>query len=76
MRVKDLITRLGEYNPEARVIVHGYEGGFDDVTMISLLRIKLNVNPPDSGYFGVHDTADYEEKEDETAILLGREDRS
>jgi hypothetical protein len=42
MRVADLITLLQTFPPVARVIVAGYEGGFDDVTGAQLRPIIAN----------------------------------
>ena len=44
MTVRELIEVLGTYPPELRVVVNGYEQGFDDVVpeRISVTRIELD----------------------------------
>ena len=45
MTVQQLITLLGTYPPDLRVVVSGYESGFDDVESerVSVTRIELDV---------------------------------
>ncbi|WP_185219128.1 DUF2442 domain-containing protein [Paraburkholderia dinghuensis] len=45
LRVRDLINLLQAFPPDARVIVAGYEGGFDDVTGAELRPVII-----DGGY--------------------------
>lgn len=40
MTVSELITALQTYPPDARVVVLGYEEGYDDVTLVK--RLPLN----------------------------------
>lgn len=54
--VSDLIEWLQEYPPEMRVVVCGYEGGFNDINDVEEVNIAENVNC--SPYFGEHDYAD------------------
>ncbi|MYI81924.1 MAG: hypothetical protein F4056_00895 [Chloroflexi bacterium] len=44
MTVQELIELLAAYPPELRVVVNGYEDGFDDVAQerISITRIELD----------------------------------
>ena len=44
MNVRDLIELLGEYPAEMRVVVQGYEDGYDDVerSRIAQTQVKLN----------------------------------
>lgn len=68
MKVKELIQRLQEYNPERVVVVHGYEGGVDTCTSCKEVRVKFNINQ--EWYYGAHELV----KEDESpnkAILIG-----
>lgn len=44
MTVSDLIDLLKNCDPQQRVIVDGYEGGFDDVTDVSLQNILVEAN--------------------------------
>ena len=40
MNVSELITQLSELDPSMRVVVNGYETGFDAVTGIHLINVK------------------------------------
>lgn len=55
MKVKQLIEALQKCNPEHRVVVSGYEGGYCDATDPTNVRLALNVNDPDKWYYGPHD---------------------
>lgn len=75
MKIKDLIEILSQFNPETRVIVAGYEAGFNDITDIKLIQIKLNVNK--EWYYGAHEELNQSINQDSsnltefTAIYLG-----
>lgn len=70
MVVKELITKLEQLDPNLRVFVHGYEGGYHDSNNISPeVEMALNVN--DSWYFGDHDLVenlDREQLKDKTIV--------
>ena len=53
MKVKELIEKLQEFNPELMVVVSGYEGGVSEATQNELVTIALNVNT--KWYYGEHD---------------------
>jgi preprotein translocase subunit YajC len=53
MKVKELIEKLQEYDPELMVIRSGYEGGVAKVTHAEFVTIALNVNT--SWYYGEHE---------------------
>ena len=44
MTVKELMEHLGKYPDDLRVVVNGYEDGFDDLSpeRISVIKIQLN----------------------------------
>ena len=44
MTVKELVEHLGKYPDDLRVVVNGYEDGFDDVSpeRISVIKIQLD----------------------------------
>lgn len=56
MKVKELIQRLAQFDPEALVIVNGYEGGLCEIAGCRQLKIKLNVNT--AWYYGPHEETD------------------
>ncbi len=41
MTVAELINALQTYPPDARVVVLGYESGYDDITLIKQVAILL-----------------------------------
>ena len=67
MNVQELIQHLEKLDPNTRVIIRGYEGGFSDITNIADIPIKLNVNT--AWYYGPHEEV-YDEDADERAYLL------
>lgn len=66
--VKDLRKLLEEYPDDMRVIIRGYEGGFNDVRGIKTVEIKLNVH--ESWWMGKHDEPSHGEAADEKALLI------
>ena len=55
MNVDQLIKRLQMFPPDLRVVVSGYEGGYDDVDHLEKIKLALNVN--DEWYYGKHEDA-------------------
>jgi hypothetical protein len=53
MLVKELIEQLLQYPQELRVVTRGYEGGYVDPNIVSLLEIALNVHK--ESYMGPHE---------------------
>jgi hypothetical protein len=70
MTVAELIERLQKFPPETRVVVAGYEDGFNDVKWVEGLDIALNVHTED--YYGAHNTPDCSKANAEVvpAVLL------
>ena len=68
MKVKELVEVLNSKNPEGRVTVMGYEGGYSDIARVSEISIAVNVNT--ESYYGPHE--DSEKDGDEEAILICR----
>jgi hypothetical protein len=71
MTVKDLIQQLSSRDPLMRVVVQGYEGGYDEVESTHLVPIAKNMHKQDKWWDGeflevVVDDAD------EIALLLPR----
>ncbi len=76
MNVQQLIEELQKHPPEMRVIVQGYEGGYNDMKPPEITSIRLNVHDEDCGYYGRHDNEKYSRGDKsgpiETALLLPR----
>lgn len=76
LNVSQLIAILQTHPPDMRVVVDGYEGGYQDLAPESVWSLTINVgvrsNDDGSELFGSHDdeTADWPLKEQ--ALLLSR----
>jgi hypothetical protein len=70
MNIRDLIETLSQLDPEMRVVVAGYEGGFNDITQIQPCEIRLNVHQ--DWFYGSHAKAD----DPQIQSLSGSERRS
>jgi hypothetical protein len=73
MTIAELIEALQEFNPNTRVLVRGYEGGYDDVAVSEIVPVILNVHR--EWYYGKHDdpnvvTGEVKEKDKIDAIIL------
>ena len=67
MTVKQLIEKLQQFDPEIRVFVSGYEGGYDDLVTVSEIKdIALDVH--DAWYYGDHEDADHSRVIDSNAF--------
>ena len=66
MKVKELIEKLQQLDPELHVFVDGYEGGYDDVAVSEVKEIALNVHT--DWYYGKHDNADDDRFFDATVV--------
>jgi hypothetical protein len=53
MNVNELIELLKDYPSEMRLVVNGYEGGYNDITHVKQINIHLNVHP--EWFYGAHD---------------------
>lgn len=71
MKVKELIDRLTLEDPQKRVVVQGYEGGYDEVDSVHLVPIVKNKHKQDKWWDGefLEVVAD---DSDEIALLLPR----
>ena len=71
MTVKELVELLGKYPEDLRVVVNGYEDGYDDLSLerISIIKIQLNTQTHD--WEGQHSDFYDSEKEiaDDTEIV-------
>lgn len=74
MTVAELMKFLGDYPPELRVVVPGYEDGYDDVDRrrIAVREIRLDVYT--KWYYGRHgDAEDPGPGAVVSALVLGRD---
>lgn len=73
MNVRELIEHLEKYRGGLRVVVSGYEDGFDELlpARIEVRQVSRNINRP--GYDGEFArAADRPDAETETAVALHR----
>lgn len=76
MKVKEVIAELQTRNPEALVVVHGYEGGYNDVINIHAMDIVPNAGQEHSFYGEYEEISDEEEQKNSVpAIELWGENR-
>lgn len=70
MTVAELITKLQALpNHNLRVVVRGYEAGYNDITELEELKLKLNVY--NNVYYGDHESPwETSDPYDEIAIHL------
>jgi len=73
MTVTELMERLQKYPQEARVIVQGYEDGFDDISMIE--EVTIRPFPDLRWYYGKYEKTDPETSlvGEKAVLLFGRE---
>lgn len=72
MTVNELMVQLQAYQPDARVVVLGYESGYDDITLIKQVAIMPEDNP--SWFNGRYDDAPPEQaaSAEQAVLLFGR----
>lgn len=73
MTVKELIEILQRLpNQDIRVVVSGYEGGCNDLTVDNITLIKIRLNANTAWYYGKHEpVSDEGDSYDEAAYILG-----
>lgn len=71
MTVIELIEALGKFPPETRVVVAGYEGGYNDISKIDDKRLQLDAYT--EWWYGQHDDA--KDGSGVAAIYLSGENR-
>lgn len=71
MKVKDLIEKLLQEDPEMRVVVTGYECGYDELEEVITVGVTKNLNKKDKWWEGeFHETPQIDPFE--IALLLPR----
>ena len=68
MTVKELKEKLVSFDDDLIVLVSGYEDGFNDISEIRKLKIKLNVNK--RWFEGAHEESDDADTREAIAFLV------
>ena len=76
MTIQELCDRLSQFPPDTPVVISGYEGGLNDVTIIESLEIQLNTNT--ESFYGAHSSylSMDSDKQIVTSIYLGGENHN
>lgn len=72
MKVHELIDKLQKLDPEMKVVVNGYEGGYDEVEKILMgVRVKHNSKKKteDLWWLGEYEDALSTEKSESVVVL-------
>lgn len=67
MKVKELIQKLSELDPELHIFTQGYEGGFKDIDS-SLPQIDVYLNVHEEWWYGPHDSHPSPSKKDQLPV--------
>ena len=59
MTIQQLIDILENHPPDMRVVVNGYEDGYDDLSSSQIARIKITLNAGRNEWEGKHDDANH-----------------
>ena len=68
MNVKELIEILGEYPQEMRVVVQGYEDGYDDLASDQILKCTIALDVGRERWEGMHGDPGYKRSEDDEVV--------
>ena len=71
MKVKELIEKLALENPELKVVVNGYECGYDEVEMCRSVKMNKNTRVDEKTWEGEYEEC-FGETCQEVAVLLPR----
>lgn len=75
MNVGELIEKLKNYPLDMRIVVAGYEGGYDDMDKLNEMKIVLNYPPhEDVWYYGKHEDASVLHRQNEEQLRLSAVD--
>ncbi len=69
MTAGELIRKLKQIHPETRIVVAGYESGFNDIATLKQINLKLNAS--DKWYYGQHREEDDFENAISGVALIG-----
>jgi hypothetical protein len=72
MNVRELIEILSKYDLNQRVIIAGYEGGYNDIETLKEVEVELNIY--DEWFYGSHEEhgsyGSKKEQPDEKALCI------
>ena len=72
MTIAELIEALQQFDPKTRVLVKGYEGGYNDAAVSNITPVALDVHS--EWYYGKHEnvseTTNLEGKKTVEAIII------
>ena len=69
MTVSELIEQLKSYPADMRVLVPGYEGGYND-TGLKTEEIVFNFSKNDAWYYGPHECVRFADSDTDTKCLI------
>jgi hypothetical protein len=72
MTVKELIERLSVEDPHLRVVVQGYETGYDELEKIRFVQITANPSKNEKRWEGEFDEAELVTENTEVALCFFR----
>ncbi len=72
MTVQQLIQLLEKYPPDTRVMVNGYETGFDDISAERVSIVKVRLNAGTERWEGKHEDAPSDDNEAIDALVIRR----
>jgi len=72
MTARELVDLLQGFDPDARVVIRGTRGGYDDVTFLDEIPLLLNVNPAEGAdpRPGAHEYPEEGQTPDAVALLI------
>lgn len=62
MKVSELIEQLRQRDPDAMIVIRGYEGGVNEAYKLIDCKVGLNYN--DEWYYGKHEVINPRDQED------------
>ncbi|MBI4353585.1 MAG: hypothetical protein HY593_06660 [Candidatus Omnitrophica bacterium] len=68
MKIKDLIEKLKTFPTDTKVLVRGYEDGYDDVVLVEEKTVVKDQDAPD--WNGEYDNAEPDAKNTENAVVI------
>ena len=70
MTIEELIQLLAQYPPDLRVVVNGYEDGYDDLSPEQLSVVSIGLNVGKHPWEGRHGDPDTQSCDAEVVVAL------